>query len=75
MDQTSILLYIVIFLVCLAGLNAIKHTVGPKADDPLTIRAKLCQSYYEYLDSSHKQIEDLEKMCWRTDHPAPDAHI
>jgi len=67
MDQTSLLLYIVIFLVCLAGVNAITRTVAPKTDNPVMLRAKLCQTYYEYLDGNNKRIEDLEKMCWRTE--------
>ena len=72
MEQNNILLYFGLLLLSIALMNGVtRYVVGAK-EDPMVLRAKLCHTYYEYLDRTNNRIEDLEKMCWRTERP-PDT--
>jgi len=61
--------------MCFVVVSSIKKYVGPQAEDKMVLRAKLCQSYFQFQDGGGHRIEDLEKMCWRTDSPAPDPPL
>ena len=71
MDQTNILVYVSLILMSCVVVSSVKKYVGPHSEDKLVLRANLCQSYFQFQDGGGQRIEDMEKMCWRTDRPVP----
>ena len=64
MLPTKILLGLIGVLCGLIAVGVLdKMSGGQSQERDATI--KLCAGYFQYFDTTHKEIDALNKMCWR----------
>jgi hypothetical protein len=70
--QTRLLLSFAAILTFFIGIVLLGRAVHGPQTMATEARAKLCGSYYQYVDISHDVIKQLDTMCWRGDAPVRD---
>lgn len=72
--QTYLLLCVIVALTFFIFLAGSVQMVKNQQHNELSDRAALCSAYYQYADDTHKKINEVDKMCWRTtDSPVDEA--
>lgn len=70
MIQTKLLLFFAGLLLFLIGVVSITKSIQGHQGQATEKAAKLCSSYYDYVDVTHKVIPSMDSMCWRGDAPS-----
>ena len=69
MIQTKLLIAFAALLTFLIGIVLMTKSMQGQQSRRTELAAKLCSSYYEYVDTTHSVIQALDSMCWRGDAP------
>ena len=69
MIQTKFLLTLVAILMFLIGIVVLTQSMQGNQANVVEARAKLCNSYYNYVDTTHEVIKPVDALCWRGDAP------
>jgi hypothetical protein len=56
-------------LLFIIGITVFTQRMEGPQERSIETRAKLCSAYYDYVDTSHEVIKQMDTMCWRGDAP------